>query len=69
MTDHKPPLLLATAALHSIIGQAQNIQAETLRGVGQDEIDRLRGEAHDMLDAYLDHMTEAAAKTLAILGD
>jgi hypothetical protein len=67
VADHKTPLALAQAALMEIISKGQAIQAATLRGAGRDEVEKIRAEAHDMLDAYLDRSSEAAAAVKALL--
>jgi hypothetical protein len=58
---------LATAALMDLIGRGQAMQAAIIRGAGQDEIAVMRVQAHDVLDAYLDHTTQAAQAVRAII--
>ncbi|MBP8062391.1 MAG: hypothetical protein KAY29_00835 [Brevundimonas sp.] len=50
-----------------IIGRGQAMQAAIIRGAGQQETDVMRAEAHDVLDAYLDHTTQAAQAVRAII--
>lgn len=59
MSNHGASLDLATAALWDIISKGKAIQAATLRRQ-QEDVEAMRSEAHDILDAYLDHMTAAA---------
>jgi hypothetical protein len=66
LTDHKRPAVLATAALQDIISLWQATQAAVIRG-DTAEADRLRKEAHDMLDSYLDFGVEAAQAVRAII--
>lgn len=67
MTDHKQSLGLATAALLEIISRSQAMQAATIRGASQEEIEVMRSESHSVLDAYLDHSVAAATHVRAIL--
>jgi hypothetical protein len=69
MAEHKERMTLATAALFELIARQQAMQAAVLRGDGADVLDRMRAEAHDVLDAYLDRAAEAAVAVKAILGD
>lgn len=64
---HKQSMVLALAALQDIISRGQAIQAATVRSEGQDRMAELRAEAHDILDAYLDHMTAAAVVARQLL--
>ena len=64
---HKQSMVLALAALQDIISRGQAIQAATVRGEPQESVAALRGEAHDILDAYLDHMTAAAVHARQLL--
>lgn len=50
-----------------LIGRGQAMQAAIIRGAGQDEIAVMRVQAHDVLDAYLDHTTQAAQAVRAII--
>lgn len=50
-----------------IIGRGQAMQAAVIRGAPADEIETMRREAHDVLDAYLDHTTQAAQAVRAII--
>ena len=67
MTDHKGPLQLATAAWIQLHSLTQTYQAAVLRGAPQDEIERIRREAHDVLDSNLDLNAQAATAVLSIL--
>lgn len=67
MSDHKRPLTLAMAALNELISRAQAMQAAAIRGDGQDAMETMRQEAHDVLDAYLDNTVEAGRAARAIL--
>lgn len=67
MADHKKPQQLAAAALMDLISRAQGYQAAVLRGDDQSELARMRQEAHDVLDGYLDRSAESAAAVKAIL--
>lgn len=70
MTDRAAPrraLLLATAAWTQLHGLTQQYQAAILR----DDLDgaqRIRDEAHALLDSNLDLNAEAAHHTKALLG-
>lgn len=64
---HKQSMVLALAALQDIISRGQAIQAATVRSEGQERAAELRVEAHDLLDAYLDHMTSAAVHARQLL--
>ena len=68
MTEHKAPLQLATAAWLQLHGLTQSYQAAVLRGASQDELERIRREAHDVLDANLDFNSEAAHAVRSLLG-
>lgn len=70
MTDRaeaRKALVLATAAWAQLHGLTQTYQAAILRG-DDDEAERLRREAHDILDSNLDLNAEAAHHTRALLG-
>lgn len=67
MTAHKEAAMLGTAALMEIIARAQSTQAAALRGAPPAELEAIRREAHDLVDAYLDHMTDAARHTRALI--
>ncbi len=67
MSDHRPHLALATAAMLEIIGKGQGYQAAVLQG-RIEEAEVLRREAHDLLDAYFDHNAQAAQAVKALLG-
>lgn len=67
MSDHKRPLTLAFGALNELISRAQAMQAAVIRGDAPEALETMRQEAHDVLDAYLDHSTEAARAARAIL--
>lgn len=60
MSEHRQKMVLAQAALQDIISRGQAIQAATIRSDGAERLADMRTEAHDLLDAYLDHMTAAA---------
>nr|WP_303682840.1 hypothetical protein [Brevundimonas naejangsanensis] len=63
----KKASMLGTAALMEIISRAQSTQAAVLRGAPEAELEILRREAHDLVDSYLDHMTDAARHTREII--
>lgn len=65
--DHKPALALATAAWLQLHGLTQQYQAAVLRGDVEDA-ERIRREAHDVLDSNLDLNGQAAVSTRALLG-
>lgn len=65
--EHKKSSKLAMAALMDIISRGQAIQAAVIRGSGAEEIAVMRAEAHDVLDAYLDHTASAAVHVRQIL--
>jgi len=67
VSDHREALAKATAAMMDIISHSQAIQAAVLRSAGQGELSRIRDEAHDTLDAYLDLSTEAAVAVRSIV--
>lgn len=67
MADHTDHNRMATAALMDIISRGKAAQAVELRGDNAAERDRLRAEAHDLLDAYLDNMTAAARAARMII--
>lgn len=67
MSDHKASLALATAAWLQLHGLTQAYQAAVLRGAGDDELERIRREAHDVLDANLDQNGHAALAVKALL--
>lgn len=69
MSDHKSHQQLATAAILDLSSRGRALQAAVLRNAPHSEIEKLRSEAHDLLDAYLDHETSAARSVRAILGD
>jgi hypothetical protein len=66
MKDHTSPLALATAAWMHLHGLTQQYQAAVMRGDAEDA-DRIRREAHDVLDSNLDLNGEAARAIMAIL--
>ena len=63
---HKNSANLATSALMDIISRGQAVQAAAIRDAGAQEHAVIRQQAHDVLDAYLDHMTEAGRHVRAI---
>lgn len=50
-----------------LISRAQAYQAAVLRGDAPGTLARMRQEAHDVLDGYLDQSSEAAEAVKAIL--
>jgi hypothetical protein len=67
MADHDRALTLASAAVMDLISRGQAYQAAVLRGAQADELERMRQEAHDVLDGYLDLSGDAAEAVKAIL--
>lgn len=67
MSAHKAEIAFAQAALLEIISRGQALQAAVLRGATQDEIETIRAETHDVLDAYLDHTASAATHVRQII--
>jgi hypothetical protein len=67
MSEHKKASALGTAALMDIISRAQATQAAVIRGAPQEELEAIRRETHDLVDAYLDHMTSAATHVRAFI--
>lgn len=43
------------------------MQAAVIRKASGEELETMRREAHDMLDAYLDHTTQAAQAVRSII--
>lgn len=68
MTTRKS-MTLASATLQDIISKGAAMNACGLRGDGADRQQAVREEAHALLDAYLDHMTDAGAKARALAED
>ena len=66
MSEHQKPLALATAAWIQLHGLTQAYQAAILRG-HIDEAERIRREAHDVLDANLDMNGQAAEAVRSLL--
>lgn len=60
------PTVLATASWLRLLSITHAFQAAMIAG-DLPEADRLRGEAHDVLDGNLDQRAEAAAGVVAIL--
>lgn len=67
MSAHKEALALATATLLEIIARGKATQAAVLRGDTPEAQEHIRREAHDLLDAYIDQMGDAAQHSLSIL--
>lgn len=67
MTEHVEAGKLATSALVDIISRGRAIQAAVIREASPSDIENLRREAHDVLDAYLDHTASAATHVRQIL--
>lgn len=65
---HKPALALATAAWLKLLAITHEYQSAVMRGAEQDELERIRREAHDTLDANLDQNGHAATHARALLG-
>jgi hypothetical protein len=64
--NHREAAALATAAIYDLISKGQALQAAVIRGASEAEQTQLRQEAQMIVDAYLDHMAEAAAHVRAI---
>lgn len=62
-------MVLAHAALQDIISKGKALQAGAIRQASPDDQEALRAEAHAVLDAYLDHMSDAGIHARAILED
>lgn len=69
MSAHKQSQALATAALMDIISKGKAIQAGAVRAASPADQETIRADAHTILDAYLDHMSDAGAHTRAIIED
>lgn len=67
MSGHKRPLALATAAWQQLHGLTLAYQAAIMRG-DEAGAERIRREAHDVLDSNLDLNGEAAVETRKIIG-
>lgn len=67
MSDHRHSAALATSALMGLISRGQAMQAAVLRQASPEELETMRREAHDVLDAYLDHTTQAATAVRSII--
>jgi len=65
--EHLKERALAHAALQDIIAKGSSIQAATIRKASPETLAAMRQETHDILDAYLDHMTAAAVHVRQIL--
>jgi hypothetical protein len=65
--ERKEALMCAQAALQDIISKGQAISASAVRAGGEKAHETIRSDAHAILDAYLDHMAEAGARTRALL--
>jgi hypothetical protein len=65
--EHRAALANATAAWLNLLGLTHAYQAAILQGKVE-EAERIRGEAHDVLDANLDENAHAANATRAIIG-
>lgn len=55
MSDYKDHLLNATACWMDLQSLTQKYVAGELRGSSQEDLNEIRREAHDVLDAMLDH--------------
>lgn len=62
-------MVLAHAALQDIISRGKALQAGSIRQAGAKDQERIRADAHAVLDAYLDHMSDAGLHARAILED
>lgn len=62
-------MVLAHAALQDIISRGKALQAGAIRQAGAGDQESIRAEAHAVLDAYLDHMSDAGQHARAILED
>lgn len=69
MSAHKNAMVLAHAALQDIISKGKALQAGAIRQSGAADQEALRADAHAILDAYLDHMSDAGTHARAILED
>lgn len=65
--DHKDAAKLALAGMMDIVAKGRSLQAAVIRNAPAEDIEALRREAHDMLDAYLDHTADAAVHTRKLL--
>jgi hypothetical protein len=69
MTNHliKSAVLLSVAAERDLHAAAQRFEAAEMRG-DKTAAERLRSEAHDLLDALLDHKATAAGLSRSLFG-
>ncbi len=67
MSDHKRPLVLASASWVELHGLTQAYQGAVLRG-DTERAEAIRRQAHDLLDANLDHNASAAQAARNIIG-
>jgi hypothetical protein len=63
----KKAVLLSVAAERDLHAAAQRFEAAEMRG-DKAAAEQIRGEAHDILDAMLDHRATAAALSRSIFG-
>lgn len=69
MSAHKEAMILAQSALQDIISKGRAIQAGAIRRASPEDREAIRADAHTILDAYLDHMSDAGIAVRAILKD
>lgn len=67
MSAHRDANALATATLMEIISRGKAVQAAVIRGDNPDAQEAIRQDAHSLLDAYIDQMSDAARHARAIL--
>ena len=67
MSAHNEALAMATATLLEIVARGKATQAAVIRGDSFASQEHIRREAHDLLDAYIDQMGDAAQHSLSIL--
>jgi hypothetical protein len=65
---HRSITALATAAWMKLLAKSHEYQGAELAAASPDELERIRREAHDLLDANLDLNGQAARAVRAIIG-
>lgn len=69
MSAHHDAQALATATLMDIISRGKAAQAAVIRGDSPEAQEAIRQDAHTLLDAYIDQMSDAARHVRAIIED
>jgi hypothetical protein len=68
MASHRDHVVLSTATWIEVVSTGQAYQAAVLRGAPEAELSALRVKCHDLLEAYLDHMSAAGVAARTLLG-